>query len=58
MFDDFANPPKGKGKEKAGVKYTPEEFRAAARKIISAIKSQLEENEIRAFAADKVASKI
>ncbi|KAG5645777.1 hypothetical protein DXG03_005314 [Asterophora parasitica] len=46
---------KGKGKE-AAPKSTPPEFRKLARRFVEALRAELGENEVRALAANKVAS--
>lgn len=46
---------KGKGKETL-TKRTPAEFRQLARRFVEILRTELGENEVRALAADKVAS--
>lgn len=46
---------KGKGKE-TSIKRTPAEFRQLARRLVEILRTELGENEVRALAADKVAS--
>lgn len=46
---------KGKGKENS-TKRTPAEFRQLARRFVETLRKELGENEVRALAADKVAS--
>lgn len=49
------NEDKGKAKA-ASIKGTPPEFRQAARQFVEILRSQLSDNEVRALAANKVAS--
>lgn len=44
-----------KGKGKNSVRRTPPEFRQMARKFVGIVREQLDENETRAMAANKVA---